>query len=257
MTTQQAAAGIGDNLPPDPMDPEQIKIRLDEKHAKIFARTDELKASVAKMPDEIEDEAMAAKFTDTGAMVNACRKAAEAARVVEKAPFLDGGRQIEAHFRTPLALLDALKKQISRKLTDFQIKKEREERRRLEQQRQQAEAAAAKAEEEAENEIDLEEAVAAEDEAHAAAKATEASTADLSRSRGEYGGVASLRKTWTFTIENRGKIPLERLRPYLTDDAIDKAIRSLIRAEIVPTGKVDKAVLPGVKIFQQAKTAVL
>lgn len=255
MMTQQAPAGIGDNLPPDPMDPVQIAARLDETHAKIFARADELKASVSRMPAEIGDEAMAAKFTDTGAMVNACRKAADAARVAEKAPFLDGGRQIEAHFRTPLALLDGLKKKIQILLTAFQIKKEREERQRLEAQRKEAEAAARKAEAEAEDEVGLEDAVAAEDHAHTAAKEAQASTAELSRSRGEYGSVASLRKLWTFTIENRSQIPLERLRPYLSDDTIDKAIRSLIRAEVTPQGKaVD---LPGVKIFQQAKSAVL
>ena len=253
MTTEQQTAGIGDNLPPDPMDPVQTAIRLESTHAKIFARADELKASVARMPDEIEDEAVAAKFTDTGAMVNACRKAADAARAAEKAPFLAGGKQIDAHFRSPLALLDDLKKLIQIPLTNFQIKKEREERRRLEAQREAAEAAAKKAEEEAVDEIDLEEAVAAEDEAHVAAKATEASTADLSRSRGEYGGVSSLTKRWVHTIENRSQIPLERLRPYLTDEMIDKAIRGLIRAEVTPTGKaVD---LPGVKIFQAAKSS--
>lgn len=254
MTTEQNPAGMGHNLPPDPLDPVEINRRLSEKHAKIFARTEELTDSVARMPDEIEDEAMAAKFTDTGAMVNACRKAADAARVAEKAPFLDGGRQIQAYFATPLAALDVLKRKIQGPLTQFQIKKEREERRRLEAQRLEAEAAAKKAEEEAESETDLEEAVAAEDHANTTAKAAQADAATLSRSRGQYGSVSSLRKTWTFTIENRRKIPLERLRPYLSDDAIDKAIRSLIRAEVATTGKaVD---LPGVKIFQQAKSAV-
>ena len=255
MMTQQEPAGIGDNLPPDPMDPEQIASRLDEAHAKIFARAEELKASVGRMPAEIEDEAMAAKFTDTGAMVNACRKAAEAARVAEKAPFLDGSRQIEAHFRTPLALLDTLKKSISGKLTNFQIKKEREERRRLEAEQKAAEEEAKKKEAGAEDEVDLEEAVAAEDTANVKAKEAQASTADLSRSRGQYGSVASLRKLWTFAVVDHSKIPMERLRPYFSDEAIDKAIRSLIRAEVAPTGKaVD---LPGVKIFQEAKTAVL
>ncbi len=253
--TQTEAAPMGHNLPPDPLDPVEIARRLEETHARIFARADELKESVARMPDEIEDEVMAAKFTDTGAMVNACRKAAEAARVAEKAPFLDGGRQIQAYFGAPLATLDALKRKIQGPLTEFQIKKEREERRRLEAERKAAEERAKKLAEEAKDEVDLEEAVAAEDHAHTAAKAAEAKPAELSQSRGQYGSVASLRKTWTFTIENRSLIPIERLRPYLSDDAIDKAIRSLIRAEVTPTGKaVD---LPGVKIFQQAKSAIL
>lgn len=251
--TEQAPAGLGDNLPPDPMDPEEITRRLDDKHTRIFARADELKESVARMPEEIEDEAMATKFTDTGAMVNACLKAAKAARVAEKDPFLAGGRQVDAHFRSPLALLETLKKKILEPLTAFQLKKEREERRRLEHARIEAEAVAKKAEEEAVDEDDLEEAVAAEDHANVAAKATEQSTADLSRSRGEYGGVSSLTKRWVHTIENSSKIPLERLRPYFTDDMIDKAIRSLIRAEVTPLNKaVD---LPGVKIFQEAKSS--
>jgi hypothetical protein len=59
-----------------------------------------------------------------------------------------------------------------------------------------------------------------------------AKPADLSRVRGEYGSLGSLRQRWGFHILDRAEIDLEVLRPYLSGDCIDHAISAAIAAGI-------------------------
>ena len=243
--TDPAPPPIGDNQP-NPFDGEAIRARLTDEHQNIVARVDELEASAKRMPDEVKDEAMASKFTDTGGFVMACRKAAAAARKAEKDPYWEGGKTVDAFFNTLIARLDVLKGQVQRPLTAYQLKKEAVERRCREAEAKAAEEEAARLAEEAKGDEDLDVAVIAEEVANKAAKEATAPAADLSRSRGEYGTQSSLRKRWTHRITHKGSIPLDQLREHFTDDSIDKAIRAFVRS--------GGRELAGVKIFQEAKS---
>jgi hypothetical protein len=80
-------------------------------------------------------------------------------------------------------------------------------------------------------------------------KATRRATApaaELSRTRGEYGAVSSLRTFWDFTVDNYDVIPLETIRQHISREAIDKAIRSAIAADIRE--------IRGVHIFENNET---
>ena len=236
---------IGHNQP-DPFDGESIRARLTDEHQKIVVRVEELEASAERMPDVVINEAMASKFTDTGGFVMACRKAAAAARKAEKDSFWEGGKAVDAFFNTLIARLDKLKAQVQRPLTAYQLEKEAVERRRREAEAKAAEEEATRLAEEAKGDDDLDAAVIAEETANKAAKEATAPAADLSRSRGEYGTQSSLRKRWTHTVTHKGSIPLDQLREYFSDDAIDKAIRAFVRS--------GGRELAGVKIFEEAKS---
>ncbi len=114
------------------------------------------------------------------------------------------------------------------------------EEREAENRRQDAARAAA-----AQETADLEAAVAAQKVADQAAadavkaqRNTNAKAADMSRSRSDYGAVSSLHTFWDHKPEDaacsdpvdRGKVDLEPLRPYLNMDALDKAVKALVKA---------------------------
>lgn len=61
-------------------------------------------------------------------------------------------------------------------------------------------------------------------------RAASARAADLSRTRGDLGSVASLRTDWVHDGYDRDTIDLEALRQHLPSDAIDSAIRAFIKA---------------------------
>ena len=114
------------------------------------------------------------------------------------------------------------------------------EERAAENRRQDAARAAA-----AQEEIDLAEAVAAQKVADLAAadavkaqRNANAKAADMSRSRSDYGAVSSLHTFWDHKPEDaacgdpvdRDKVDLEPLRPYLNMEALDKAVKALVKA---------------------------
>lgn len=70
----------------------------------------------------------------------------------------------------------------------------------------------------------------AAEERSAAQAAAAVPMADLSRSRGARGGVASLKTFVDFRDLDRDKIDLEKLRPYFDDKALGKAVESWIDA---------------------------
>jgi chemotaxis protein histidine kinase CheA len=84
----------------------------------------------------------------------------------------------------------------------------------------------------------------AEREAAAATKAANASTAELSRTRGQYGSVGNRRTTWEHDESSldRNTLDLRPLRPHLPEAALHQAVRSYIRA--------GGRELKGVKIFE-------
>tara|TARA_R110000868_G_scaffold350642_4_gene611924 strand:+ start:639 stop:1226 length:588 start_codon:yes stop_codon:yes gene_type:complete len=80
-----------------------------------------------------------------------------------------------------------------------------------------------------------------------AAEAT-AKAADLSRTRGDHGSVSSLRTFWTFSDVERATIDLEVLRHHIPEEALEKAVRSFVKA--------GGRELAGARIFEDTKTVV-
>lgn len=229
--------------PPDLLTGDQLRDKLQTENDALLQRRDELLAAGGRIPP-VEDEDTARKVSDFVKQIAACSKAADTARVAAKEPYLAGGRGVDGFFKAISDPLDQLKKLAERKLTDYLRAKEAAERARREaaarEERERAEEARRRAEEEARAARDaqsLQDAIAAEREAALAeadaikaGQAAEVKAAELSRTRGEFGAVSSLRTYWTFDGLDRASLDLEALRAHLPLTGLETAIRSFIRA---------------------------
>jgi hypothetical protein len=247
---------IGSNLPPRD---EEIRGNLAEKHSEIAARAQALIDAAGRVL-EIEDEETSKKVADfIRKQIDPCLKAIDGARVAEKEPYLSGGRTVDGYFQTLATPLDKAKAIVNGKQLVYRRKVEAEERRRREEVEAAARAeakrladAAAVAEKAVRDAKGLSDAIAAEAlakqaaaDAEAAAKSAAAKPAEMSRVRGDYGGVQSLRSFWTFKNLDRNKIDLQKLRAYLALEDIEKAVRAFVKA-----GGRD---LAGCEIFEDTK----
>jgi len=154
------------------------------------------------------------------------------------------GRNIDGFFRAITDPVAKAKTAIERRLTDYLREKEARARREREEQERLAREAAETARREAEvraralaDEQSLQAAIAAEKAAETAsadlvkaAQAAAVKPAELSRTRGDYGAVSSLRTQWVFEGIDRAEIDLEALRFHIPADGLEKAVRSFIKA---------------------------
>ena len=250
------------NEPDDPL--AMLRENLSEQNRDLLDRAAELVASTERMPEAVEDEATAGKVADLIKLLNACSKAGEDRRKTAKEPHLAAGRAVDAFFKTRIA--EPLEKAIARAkkpLVDYERRKAAEERRRREAEeaaarererlaREAAEKAAAAAEDDAGLDAALQAEERARTEAAAAREAQQAadvSNAELSRTRGEYGAVASLRTVWRGEIADRDKLDLETLRPHIATDALQKAVNAYVRA--------GGRTLRGASIFEDTQLGVV
>lgn len=241
---------------------ESLRDDLTEKHASIRTRAAELIAAADRVPETIDSDELAGKVGDFIKQVTACHKAAEGARVAEKEPHLAASRVVDGFFKTITDPLDTTKRMIERRVTTYLREKadaERRERERIAaEERAKAEAArkvAEEAERKAQDDASLQNAIEAEAarkqadaDAAQAQKASEAKAADLSRTRGDYGSVASLTTFWDFKDLDRATLDLEALRAHIPTDALEKAVRSFVKA--------GGRKLDGVNIFENTRAAV-
>ena len=239
--TETATIDKGHNLPDRA---QMIRDDLVEIASPLERRRDELLAAVDRVPAEVDSDDLAGKIADFIKQITAAMKSAEAARVAAKEPHLEAGRIVDGMFKKITDPLDGAKRRIEQRLTLWQRKKAEEERRRREQAeraaREEAERAAKEAAERAAAmrvEADLDAALNAEAlaaqaaaDAERAKKAAEAKAADMSRQCGDYGATASLRTEWVSRVVDRQMIDLETLRPHIALDALEKAVRSFVRA---------------------------
>lgn len=239
-----------------------IREDLTEKHAAIIARTHELISASDRVPAVIDGDEIAGKVGDFIKQVSACSKNAETARVAEKEPHLAAGRTVDGWFKSLTDPLDRAKSTIQGRLTIYlreKEAKERTERERIAREEREAAEAAAKLAREAESQMQdvqgLEVALKAQDSAAKAAadaaqatKAAQVIAADLSRTRGDYGSVASLQTFWDFKGLDRDNLDLATLRQHIPLDALEKAVRSFVKA--------GGRELAGVEIFENTKAAV-
>lgn len=231
------------NPPPDLLVGELLREKLLEDHADLLARRDELLDAANRIP-EISDEDVARKVGDYIKQLTSAAKAADAARVGAKEPYLEGSRGVDGFFKNISEPLADVKKRTEAKLTAYLREKEAIERRRRQEEerlaREAAEAARLDAERSAaalRDEKSLDDAInadAALDHAQAdlvkAEISATAKASELSQTRGEYGSMSSLRTSWVFEGVDREVLDLEKLRAHLPLDSLEKAIRSFIRA---------------------------
>jgi len=258
--------GIGGNNPPS--DAEVLRDILLQDSQPLLNRRDELLGSVSRAPLAVEDEETCGKVADLVKLLTACHKNAEATRVAKKEPFLQQGRVVDGFFKQITDPLEKARKTLEPRLTKYQRDKADRERREREAAQRAAEeearrkaAEAAAAAQQLETEEDLDAAIAAEQQAKqaeldklAAQKAAEAKAAELSRSRGDFGAVASLRTFWDHKDLDRATLDLEALRPFFSQDALEKAVRAYVRANFEP-GKPGTQI-KGVVIFENTTTRV-
>lgn len=235
----------GSNLPPrDLLTGDALREQLRDDNLALLERRDKLLAAAERAPEVIDDEDTAQKVSDFVKQLTALVKAAEAKRVDAKEPYLEGGRGIDGFFKSISDPVGKAKWRVEQVLAVFlrakeeRARREREEAARLAREEQERKARAAwELGQKIRDEQELADAIAAEKaaktataEAEKAQKAADAKPAELSRTRGDYGAVASLRTYWTFRDLDRAQLDLEALRAHLPADCLDKAVRSFVAA---------------------------
>lgn len=260
MTTENERAVIGGNNPP-----------VDETLTVVYRHLVEELSSVAEKTTEMVNDlrpAEGAKPTidsddDVNKVAPIAREARDlfkrldTARETEKKPHWDAGKAVDAFFKPHKARAERIFETLEALASDFQNRKIAAERaaaraetarQEKEAERLREEAAKAKRTETAERKIA--QAEGAELKADAAAEDANASNSELGAVRGYDGGViASARTVWDYTILDYEKIPLDKLRIFLSRSDVEKALKKYANHHK------DAAVLAGVTFTEKAKTS--
>jgi hypothetical protein len=251
------AVAIGHNAPPSLI--EELRAQLAIEAAPLVKRRDELLAGADRAPAEVTTEDAAGKTGDLIKLLTACHKAAETLRVGAKEPHLEAGRAVDGFFGKITKPLADAKSALEFRLNVYLGRKAQEGRRKAEEEARVARAQAQLLEAEAlARELAakpsapaapiLEAAVAQEAKAIAAEAVAAAKPAELSRTRGDYGSMASLRTVWVGEITDRKTLDLEKLRQHLPLDGLERAVNAFVKA-----GGRD---LPGAKIYEKSTAVV-
>ena len=224
--------------PPRPLDAEQIRAWLDFEFASLRERVGELARALAEQiaaVPQIDTEEQMLAFADNLRMAKAASRTAEDRRKEAKAPFLDGGREIDGWFRELMEPLGAPMAAIQRVLDAYQARVAAEKRKAAEEAARRAREEAARAAAAAAATVfsdapseDAEDAVAKAQRAAARAGRAEdtaaGSPADLVRTHSDLGTVATAKETLEFEVVDEASIP----REYLVVD--HSRIRAALRA---------------------------
>lgn len=238
-TLTAEAPSIGHNIGTVPA-PEVIAEFLAESYQGDVQRANDLTEAFARVPDKIEDEEMNKRAADFAKKIAAHVKVLKGDHSNEKAPYLNGGRAVDGFFKGLIDTLEQCKAKVETRQTQFARAKADAERRRREEE---ARLAREQAEREAQEALDraaampakqadaaLSDAIEAQTHAETLAGAAQANAAELSRTRTDNGVVSSLKTQWKGELTDRASLDLDKLRPYLPLDAIDKAINAFVRA---------------------------
>jgi hypothetical protein len=223
-TTQDntPAPAIGHNQPPKPLTPDEVRAWLDEscrdlatRRAEILAGIDRFLAKYPTIPDD-DIQGRATDFAGQRGSIAGWLKKTEERRETEKAPFLEAGRTVDAHFKTLVASVAEGRKTIIGRMNAYAEKKLAEERARAEREAAEAAERARIAEEAALKTMaqdQLEAAVEAAQDAEHAQRRAIAPAAELTRVYGAIGTpgvVSSLRSTWRFDEANSNLMELAK-----------------------------------------------
>ena len=219
--------GLGGNNPPEPLTPEQVTTVLTFLYAKEVARRDELvracEAFLAKYP-VIESEDVAGAAAENMEMIRKHRKRIEDSFKEAKAPYLEGGRAIDAWFNGLRTTLTEASDRIGKPAAAWALKvRERREaasRAEAEHRQREADAASAIARKAAQDGMGSILTGSLYGVAIATAKAAEAAasgvydTAANTRQTGIYGSTSTLKEAWEIEVIDAALIP----RQFLTVD---------------------------------------
>lgn len=248
-----SAATIGHNAPPP------LKEILAENYAHFAKEIEGIAERANTAPKAIKSDddldAVGVIIKDAKAMV----KRVEDARKKEKDPFFQAGKDVDAFFKLMWERLDRIDKTLGGRADDYQKQKAAEAQRKAEEEarklREKEEAERRKAEEaaaagkagvadRAEVKADL-----MADKAAEAERAAQASAADLVRTRGASGTLASAKTVTKVRIVDLALIQqsMGPLGPYMDSDAIQKAANTWLR--------VTKGVgsIPGLEVYDDVK----
>lgn len=244
------------NFPPPDADP--LRERLAESYAGLIKRANELTAAAGRVPQALDEESLRTATDFVAKQLKPHKVTLDRARVAEKEPFLSGGRTVDAFFRDLLDPLTVAITSVERAINAYLRQKAAEERRRREEEaaRQRAEAEAAAAAMASEDDLDA--ALAADQAAAEAARLAQAKPADLARTHGAHGGVATLRASVGFEIVDR-PAACAGFWSWFDDEAIAKAARAFIRhgGESLKGDLADGPVVAhGVRFFIEEKALV-
>lgn len=212
-------------------------------------------AAANEAPTAIKNDADLASLGQCILDLKAVSKRVDGQRKEEVDPALAAQRSINAFFGEHIDALGAAAKRLQAAADDYTRRKEAEARaeaqRKAEEARQREEEARRKAEEAASASTAARAEGRAEQHASAAERAEDAASgkaSDLVRTK--VGGMtASATTKWDFRIKDSEALrsTLGALGPYFTDDAIEKAVRSLVRV------RKGGASLSGVEVFEDTK----
>lgn len=248
-----ATATIGHNNPPP------LREILAENYAHMaqeiggIAERANLLPKLVRNDDDLDRIGVVVK--DAKAML----KRVDAARKEEKEPHLQAGREIDGFFKVMAERLDRIATVLEDRASEYQRQKAAEARRRAEEEarklrekeeaeRRKAEEAAAAGRGKAADRADLKAETLAERAAEAERQA-EARAADLARTRGASGTLASAKTTMKVRIADLAAIQqsMGPLGPYIDSDAIQKAANSWLRVT-KGAGKI-----PGLEVYEDVR----
>lgn len=240
-----------DILSNNPPEGDALTLRLDEMHASLRERADELLAAVERVPTTL-DETTHDRAAAFAKQIKLHVRKIDDSRVAEKEPYLEGGRKIDAWFKSLSDPLGTVCKQVEARITAFLRAKADAERKAREEEARRAREEAERRAAEMKADEDLTAAVAAETTAQQAEKAAAAPVADLARTRTAYGTTSTLRTELAFEVADKAAA-VRALADLIDDEAVAKAVRAWLRlnrvaAENIIDGKADP--LPGIRLFR-------
>jgi hypothetical protein len=251
----EAPASTGVALPNRPrplvtMDLEALMAGLDERYAADVAQVDKHVEAhsrfVAQFGDKgLPDADAAGKAADwVKKQLLPLDKSLDGQRTFEKEGPLESGRMIDRWFSGPRNKLDVIVRSARALLTRFAEEQESKKREtlRLQAQREQEEAERqARLAERTGNDTLMGQAVAGEQRAEDLKAKAEAPIVKTEPVRGSFGGTVSMRTTWSYEIEDIGKVPTIYL--LVNERLVKAAITSAPKKDGVP-----QITIPGLKI---------
>lgn len=232
-------APIGDNKPPS--DLEILQERITENNKEILDSAAKLVADSETMPEVIENDKQSGEVTDLIKELRGAWKKLESTRVAEKEPYLALTRAVDGFFNVPKDDVEKAAAKLKKPL-DAWLKKQADEARiareaeakrlREESQRQIEEAAAIAAASPKAADVGMVNAAVTQQRAEHVERSISAPASSMAQSRGTGGGVAGLRTRWVGTIKSRQELDLNQLRPYFTEDSLQKALNAAVTAGI-------------------------
>lgn len=236
MQAVQQVATRGHNFPPT--EAELLQEKLTEKESGIRAAI--LDIENTPLPSEIGDEKSAGEVTERIKTLGRIGKSVEEAHKETKAPFWECCKTADNWKNGLESEIKKLKSLASVPLNQYLDRKEEEERKRQQeiarQERENAERLAAEAAAHQTAKIEdvaeelLDDALRSEGMAERIEmNVLHARPADLAKSRSAYGSTASRKQAWVGRITSLSGIDLEKLRPYLNEEAIQKALNAFVK----------------------------